>query len=93
MSIIVIVKSPPASVTVVAQWAVPSFTIFAGGSVDLAGTIPAGVPTNGKWTVDSSGQGLPTGTALTAAGMFTALPTTPLGVFAGIVFSYTLPAV
>jgi hypothetical protein len=79
-------------VTLVAfpNWPVPTIALQAGqAGFDLKPTLPTGIPSGGTFGTVAP---LPTGLAMTTAGVVSAAAGTPAGSTQGVQFTYTLPA-
>ncbi|MGC4115503.1 MAG: hypothetical protein QM765_13050 [Myxococcales bacterium] len=72
------------------EWAPGPFVLVATlpMAIDLSPTLPAGTPGGGTFAVDASGQVLPSGVTLSAAGKLSGEAATP-GASAEVVFAYT----
>ena len=81
--------APPAASS---AWVVnpPSFAVGSGAMFNLATTLPVGVARGGAFGVSTAGARLPTGMALTPAGILS-VGTATVGSVAGVVFTYSSP--
>jgi len=87
-------NAPVADNRVPGTWVVAGLLIAGEPSFvcDLAPTLPAGTRRGGRFSVDTSGAGLPPGVNLSSEGILSLTGGAKVGVTDGVVFAYTEPA-